>query len=634
MKPFLSNIKLHSIVIFAVSFLLYANTLGHEYTQDDAIVIYDNMYTQQGLQGIPGLLTKDTFFGFFKKEGKAKLVSGGRYRPLTPVMFAVEWQLFGKKPWVGHLLNVLFFGLLCMMIYSLNHALFKPILNDKTAVFSLVAALLFAAHPIHTEVVANIKGRDEIMSMIGAVGAFIFVLKYIDKVKMSSLLIAFVLFFLGLMSKENTITYLAVIGLGVWMFRTKNRGKLLMPMMALLGATAVFLLIRTSVLGFDFGATSTELMNNPYLKWNGNKYIPFSGAEKMATIAFTLGIYLKLLVLPHPLIHDYYPRHIDIMSFGDLGVILSILANVVLLVIAIYYFKKKRLISYSIFYYFFCLSIVSNIVFPIGTNMSERFLFMPSLGFCWIIAWLFIQFSPKKQAIVSAILGFFLGFYSFKTVVRNFDWKNDYTLFTTDVKKTTRSAKLLNAAGGALSTEASKMDKGAKRTKMLKEAIEHLTKATEIHPTYKNAFLLRANSQYWLGNYPEAALDYEKALQIDPGYQAAMDNLPLALRDAGRHFGEVEKDYQKALNYLKQAITLNPEDAETNRLLGISYGLRQDHSNAIKYFKKVVDLDPKIAQSYVNVGIAYRNAGDNATSDEWFAKATAIDPNALKQFSQ
>ncbi len=614
--------------------MLYANTLGHEYAQDDAIVIYDNMYTKQGVKGIHGLLTKDTFFGFFKKEGKDKLVSGGRYRPLTPVMFAVEWQLFGKKPGIGHLLNVLFFGLLCLMIYKLNHALFKPILGQHIGYFSLVAALLFAAHPIHTEVVANIKGRDEIMSMIGAIGAFIFVLKYIDKQKSIQLLWAFVCFFLGLMSKENTITFLAVIGLGVWMFRPNERVRLWMPMLSILGATALFMIIRTSVLGFDFGATSTELMNNPYLKWNGSRYIAFSGAEKMATILFTLGLYLKLLVLPHPLIHDYYPRHIDIMHFGDLGVILSILANVVLLGLAIYYFRKKRIISYSIFYYFICLSIVSNIVFPIGTNMSERFMFMPSLGFCWLLAWLCVHFTSNRKTVVYAFLGFFLGFYSLKTVIRNMDWKNDFTLFTTDVKKTTRSAKLLNAAGGALSTEASKLDKGAKRNNMLNEAITHLTKATEIHPTYKNAFLLRANSKYWLGQYAEAAKDYEKALQIDPGYQAAMDNLPLALRDAGRHFGEVDKNYPKALNYLKQAYELNPEDAETNRLLGISYGLQQDHINAIKYFKKVVDLDPKVAQSYVNLGIAYLNAGDKASSDLWFDKAKAIDPNALNQFSQ
>ena len=84
-------------LIMAFSFLIYANTLSHDYTQDDAIVIYDNMFTTQGVAGIPGILKYDTFYGFFKKEGKANLVAGGRYRPLTLVMYALEVQLFSKK---------------------------------------------------------------------------------------------------------------------------------------------------------------------------------------------------------------------------------------------------------------------------------------------------------------------------------------------------------------------------------------------------------------------------------------------------------------------------------------------------------------------------------------------------------
>ena len=78
----------------------------NKYTQDDAIVITENMYTQEGFSGIPGLLSKDTFFGFFKVEGKEQLVAGGRYRPLTPIMFAIENQIFGNQPFIGHLINI------------------------------------------------------------------------------------------------------------------------------------------------------------------------------------------------------------------------------------------------------------------------------------------------------------------------------------------------------------------------------------------------------------------------------------------------------------------------------------------------------------------------------------------------
>ena len=80
------NTRFHMIGFLLLSFLLYGNTLNHEYTQDDAIVIYDNMFTEQGIEGIPGILKYDTFYGFFKEAGKAKLVSGGRYRPFTLII--------------------------------------------------------------------------------------------------------------------------------------------------------------------------------------------------------------------------------------------------------------------------------------------------------------------------------------------------------------------------------------------------------------------------------------------------------------------------------------------------------------------------------------------------------------------
>lgn len=162
--------------ILLLSILLYANTLSHDYTQDDAIVIYDNMFTTEGFSGISGLLKYDTFYGFFKEEGKASLVSGGRYRPLTPVMFAVGWQLFGKNPFIGHLWNLLFYAIIGLLIFELIRR-FSPRKRIDWTIIAFVSALLFVAHPVHTEVVANIKGRDEIMTLLGALISLITAIK-------------------------------------------------------------------------------------------------------------------------------------------------------------------------------------------------------------------------------------------------------------------------------------------------------------------------------------------------------------------------------------------------------------------------------------------------------------------------
>jgi protein O-mannosyl-transferase len=124
-EGFWKNTRLQAIIIFAFSFLLYANTLTHDFCQDDAIVITDNMFTTQGVSGINGILSYDTFYGFFKESGKAGLVAGGRYRPFTLVMFAFEYQIFGKTPFIGHFMNVIWFGLTCVLLYFLLLKLLK-----------------------------------------------------------------------------------------------------------------------------------------------------------------------------------------------------------------------------------------------------------------------------------------------------------------------------------------------------------------------------------------------------------------------------------------------------------------------------------------------------------------------------
>ena len=87
------------IFIFICGVFLYANTLNHNYAFDDSIVITENNFTQKGISGIPDLLTKDFFEGIY---GSQLELSGGRYRPLSLVSFAIEWQIFGENPLVSH----------------------------------------------------------------------------------------------------------------------------------------------------------------------------------------------------------------------------------------------------------------------------------------------------------------------------------------------------------------------------------------------------------------------------------------------------------------------------------------------------------------------------------------------------
>ncbi len=623
------------VLIFGVA--LYINTITHQFTQDDAIVIYDNMYTTKGISGLKGLFTKDTFFGFFKEEGKAKLVSGGRYRPFTPAMFALEYQLVGKSPWLGHLINILLYGFLCLMVYKLLITLIchkEDSESKRYLVFA--AALIFAAHPLHTEAVANIKGRDEIMSMLGSILALFAMIKYVDSKQTKFIILACISLFIAFLSKENTITFLAVIPLSLYYFRDMNVKEAIMKSAVLLLPTILFLMIRASVLGNDFGGTPMELMNNPYLKLVNGSYIPFDLGEKMATIMYTLGKYVQLLVLPHPLTHDYYPRFIDIMHFSDISVLISLGLYIIIAFLALKGLRTKHIIGFSCAYFIITLSIVSNIVFPIGTNMSERFMFMPSLGFALLFGY-FMQhyvFEKLGKQMFYISLGVIVSLYSIKTITRNFVWESDYRLFTTDVKTSTNSAKVLNAAGGALTTEAAKEKNETKKREMLSQAIEYLNQSILVHPTYKNAYLIMGNAHYYLKEYDKAAAAYERALNIDPEFKDAQTNLAISLRDAGRQAGEVENNLEKSESLLTRSYQLSPNDSETLRLLGVVNGIKGNHLEAVKYFTKVVEAEPKNATGYLNLSNAYRNAGDAANADKYMKNALAIDPEVLEKQNQ
>lgn len=635
----LSDRRWHGLFLFLFGFLLYANTLGHEFAQDDAIVLYENAYVKQGVSGIPAIFKYDTFYGFFQKEGKAKLVAGGRYRPFTLIMFAFEVQLFGVNPVVAHLINALLNGLLGLLIYRLILLLLSPGKRaGQTYFIALATALLFIAHPIHTEAAANIKGRDEIMTLLASLGALYYSILAVRQSKPLLHILAGTIFFIGLLSKENAITFLAVVPLTYYFFTSLKPQKIALATTPFIIAAGLFMVIRTSVLGVDFGAPTMEMMNNPFVKVVDNQYLPFTAGEKAATITYSLGKYLQLLIFPHPLTHDYYPRALGVMQWSDWRVLLSLFAYLGLIVYAIKGFLKKDLIAYGVIFYLTTLSIVSNIFFPIGTHMAERLVFMPSLGFCFVLAALTYRLSkrskrPGYKALYPAMIatGLLVFAFSIRTIARNTVWKNNYALFTNDIRYSPNSAKLRNAVGGELISQYATSPAPQRDAGMLQEAEGHLLEAIKIHPNYKNAYLLLGNCNYYQKEYAASAQYYRNALGIDPNYQEANDNLLISLRDGGQYFGEELGDLDKALNFLQQAYQMNPNDFETNRLLGVANGVRGNSVKAISYFEKAVALKPDDAGTWLNLSRAFANAGQGDRSQQAQQKALELNPNILNE---
>lgn len=642
------------LIIGFFAFILYAQTLSYDYTLDDSIVITRNEFTKQGIQGIPDLLAYDTFTGFFGKQ--KNLVAGGRYRPLSLITFAFEYQLFGLNPGVSHFINILLYALTGMLLYKILLMLFPIILaRSWYQTLPFVAVMIFIGHPVHTEVVANIKGRDEIMTLLGSLLALYYTLRYLDTRKLLYMGYSFIAFFLGLMSKENTITFLAVIPLSVYFFTRHSLKDNLLSLLPLLAASAVFLGIRQSVLG-DFSApVARELLNNPFLD--------ATNAEKFATIFYTLGLYLKLLLFPHPLTYDYYPKEIPIIAWSDFRAWGSLLIYIALGIFALIQFRKKTIISFSIFLFIATLSVVSNLVFPVGTFMNERFIYISSISFALILGWLLVDRLPewignvrKYQKVFLSILGVILMLYSVKTWSRNPAWENDFTLFSTDVKTSVNSAKG-NAAAAAKYRELAEQEGilPNQKAEAYQKAIQYWTRALEIHPSYFDValdlgithFRYNKNTEQTLQNFRQAFLinpDNKKIYQFSSAvfneyknpqkkleYYLSLNQLKpnkyFVLYEIGVTYGKELNQLDIAIEYLEKAVKVNPRGVEALKDLGAAWGFKGNPQESIKYSLQAYELNPQDAQICINLGINYRQIQDNENAQRFFDEAGRIDPN-------
>jgi len=631
--PWYRQLRVQYVGLFVLAAALYANTLGHDFALDDAIVITDNSLVQRGVSGLGELFSHDTFYGFFNDD-KSSLVAGGRYRPLTPAMFAIE-RTVSDGPFPHHLFNVLWYGLLVVVIFGFVRELAKT--SDRLPWwFALGVAALFAAHPLHTEAVANIKGRDEIMALLGAVSGTWLILRAADRERFLGAVAGAVLVFAGCLAKENALTWLAVIPVVLLLFgRNEGGAARLKYFLPAVGAVALFLAIRTAVIGTGFGEPVMELMNNPFLEIKNGRWVELSTGDRLATVMHTLWEYVRLLFVPTGLVHDYYPMAVPVKSWGRLTPWLGLLAHVGLAIGALLTYRKHRMLALGVLIYLASLSIVSNVFFSVGTNMSERFLFMPSLGWALGVTALLVGAARRFGAAVAWAIPVVVLLFAGLTIARNPVWQDNFTLFTTDVLKQPDSAKLRNAAGGArieaYQSLTSAAQQSATNQKLLTDARADLDRAIELHPTYKNAYLLRGNAHLLLKDFSAAITDYDKALELDGGYTAATENLLIALTAAGRDAGEVRGDINGAFRYLRRAEQLGPNDYETLRLLGVASGVSGQTAAALEYFRRAAAARPNDADAHWNYAIALYNAGQTAKAETEFQAAERIKPGIRRE---
>lgn len=604
---------LYSLVFAVIAFLIYANTLNHGYVLDDFSVIRENNVIMQGTKAIPTIFKTSYRYGYMNLED-------GLYRPLSLAMFATEWEISPDNPSLNHWVNVLLFAFSCSVLFIVLRKLF----HQYSLAIPAIATLLFAVHPLHTEVVANIKSRDEILSLLFILFSFYALLKATKNQMLLYILSGF-LFFVSLLSKESGITMLAGFPLLLWAFTERKIKNIVIGMLPHLVFTAIFLTIRFQVLEGKLSDTTVSVLDN-FILGSADVTVQFATAVKV------LGLYLKLFLVPQPLLYDYSFNKIPLSSLGDPLFIISFVIHLALFVYAVIKIRSKNVYAVFILLYFISISLFSNVFLKIGVGMAERLMYFPSLSVCVLAAFglcsVFKEkisesksaelFQSHKLSIVTTLVISFL--FSLKTIARNADWKDNFTLYSNDLKDLQESTRAHYYLGNEIIKYTAPQEKNAARQRELfQQGINELQLALRIYPAYSEALSQLAVGYYKTADYSNAVKYSKLALEHNPNDIITINNLGSALFQTGKQ--------EEAMTYYQKSVQLNPRYEDGWMNIGSINGMLQHYNEAIEAFNKALTINPNNARAYYYIGITYRSLGNEKSAVEYINKAKRLDPS-------
>jgi len=646
-------------LIAIIAFALYANTITHDYALDDWGAITNNQFVQEGFKGIPQLLKVDLWH-----FGNLTL---GYYRPLSLITFAIEHELFDNSPHISHFINILLFSFTGFMLCLLLMELF----SGYNTSFAFLISLLFIAHPIHTEVVANLKSRDELMSFLGVVSVLFIMFRYSESTKKKYFIASLVIYYLAMLSKETAMTGVVLLPATLYFFKQKNIPESIKKAVPFALAVLLYYFQKYKMMGTLTGQVPNDIVNYPYIN------------TKISSSLIIFSHCIKLLFLPHPLMYDYSYNQIPIGTWSNPLTWVGLLLFVVLGFYAVHGIIRKTVWGFATVFFFVTFIPAIGFVLIRGGIMAERFLYSASLGFCIALIYflaklLKIDFTDKELQLpvwmkknlklVSIVTIVFLA-YSFKTIDRNKAWKDNFTLFSTDISAVNNSCQTNKHYGSEVINKAIAEKDTKKKMEYFNEAIPYLWKAVTIHPKFGEAWCtlgvayqvvkpiadsaiyfyhkaIESSPGYAIsyGNlgilyqgmnkYALASYYYNKAIEISPTFLDAQNNAD-ALRKATKldiHAYPGGEDPKLAVSIQRQGgeIFVEPgHDAQYYFKTGTDYATRGNYNNAIANLQKAIEVDPKYSDAYINIANCYGMLKNYQAAIETYNKLiNSIGPNA------
>lgn len=583
-------VKVKYSFLFLLAFCFYANSFSNEYVLDDEAIIQHNEYVQQGFSGIGKILSKDAFDSYYKQNQANQHLTGGRYRPLSIVLFAIEHQLWGESPYARHVINVLLYALCVFLIfYFLRNYLCRKILFGEDIAF--ISAILFAIHPIHTEVVANIKSSDEILSLMLIMMTFIFSIKFRETKKIKNLAFGLLSLFLALLAKEYAVTVLLLLPILFMLYFKEKFSKSMESALPYFGVIMLYLVIRISSIGLPNQHGNLDILNDPYLY--------MSSIDRVTTKIFVAGKYLAMLLFPYPLAADYGFAQIPGYSFASPWVWLSLIIYAAMIYMVIKMIKKNNIMAFPVIFYLFSFFMVSNFFLNIGTTMGERLIFHSSLGFVIIISWGIITLTKSlklqhKRSIITSILVVLVVLCGAETINRNKDWKTNFTLFTKDVKTVPNSILANNNAGLQYVNLSETIKDTLQSDSVAHKGISYLKKAIRLDSTDLNAYLNLGIGYSQLIEPDLAKYYWDIARKIYPeeqhlpGYYALLEKILFYKAQRFAMHGQ----YKQAIHEYETGTQINPSNADLWFYLGGTFYNLNQYDSARNAWQQTASINP------------------------------------------
>jgi tetratricopeptide (TPR) repeat protein len=593
---------------------VYANSLANGLVYDDVSVIAENEAVRDPLDLRTIFLTPSWY-----QQGNPTIL----YRPLATWTFALNHALHGLDPPGYHLVNVLLHAGASALLVALALELGLPV-----AVAGL-AGILFAVHPIHTEAVANVVGRAELLAAALVFVALGAARRAANGARpLGASVVAVAAYGLALLAKEHVVAVLVLVPLADLVFAHGGsprtflahlRGRRLVLYLGLVAATGGYLLLRWTALGGVIGAA------NAIGFWmNPTAFAP--PLPRVLTALEVQALAVWLLFVPLHLSADYSFRQIPVVtSPAEPGAIAGLLVALGLVVLAVVLWRRDRAAFFWLALAFAGRAVVSNLIVPVGTIFGERQLYLPSAGFAVLLAIGLARVAEgrgRRPAIVLAVA--LAAAWGVRAAWRNAVWRSDLGLAEATVRDAPESSHarhVLGLAYAALGRDedalgaygealriypedvASLYNTGVihQQRDRLAEAIAAFRRVTEIEPTYFPAWINLASADNARGSFQTALAAAERAVAVRADVPNAHVVRGFALRGLGR--------LEEARAAFEDALRLAPEMPDALMGLGATDLERGDFELAARDFERLVAVAPVRARTAASCTASARRGG-------------------------